>query len=81
MRSISAANIASVSLKDAEHDPKGFAEKLGRSFEEYGFAIVADHGIPAELIRRAEENARTFFALPEVVKRKYRIPGSGGARG
>ena len=81
MARIFAARIASVSLKDAEHDPEGFAEKLGRSFEEYGFAILADHGIPAGLIHRAEENARAFFALPEEVKRKYQIAGSGGARG
>jgi len=74
-------HIASVSLKDADRDPSAFAEKLGRSFEEYGFAIVADHGIPDELIHRAEEKAKAFFALPEETKRKYLIEGSGGARG
>ena len=74
-------HIASVSLKDAERDPQRFAEKLGRSFEYYGFAIIADHGIPEELIHRAEEKAKAFFALPDEVKRKYLIEGSGGARG
>jgi len=81
MATITADNIASVSLKDADVDPEGFAQKLGKSFEEYGFAIIADHGIPDELIHRAEEKAKTFFALPEEVKRKYLIPGGGGARG
>jgi len=81
MATITADNIASVSLKDADKDPEGFAQKLGRSFEEYGFAIIADHGIPDELIHRAEEKAKAFFALPEEVKRKYLIPGGGGARG
>ena len=81
MATITADNIASVSLKDADRDPDGFAQKLGRSFEEYGFAIIADHGIPDELIHRAEEKAKAFFALPEEVKRKYLIPGGGGARG
>ena len=81
MATITADNIASVSLKDADRDPDGFAQKLGRSFEEYGFAIIADHGIPDELIHRAEDRAKAFFALPEEVKRKYLIPGSGGARG
>jgi len=76
-----ADNIASVSLKDADRDPDGFAEKLGRSFEEFGFAIIADHGIPDELIHRAEDKAKAFFALPEDVKRKYLISGGGGARG
>ncbi len=73
--------IASVSLRDSERDPKGFADSIGRSFEEYGFAIVADHGIPDELIERAEEKARAFFALPDEVKRRYHIAGGGGARG
>lgn len=81
MTTITADDIASVSLKDADRDPDGFAQKLGRSFEEYGFAIIADHGIPEELIRRAEEKARSFFALPESVKRKYHVEGGGGARG
>ena len=81
MATITADNIASVSLKDADRDPEGFAEKLGKSFEEYGFAIIADHGIPDELIHRAEDKAKAFFALPEDVKRKYLIPGGGGARG
>ena len=81
MATITSDNIASVSLKDAERDPDGFAQKLGRSFEEYGFAIIADHGIPEELIHRAEDKAKAFFALPEEVKRRYLIAGGGGARG
>src|SRR6478736_2550364 len=81
MATITADNIASVSLKDADRDPDAFAGKLGRSFEEYGFAIIADHGIPDALIHDAEEKAKAFFALPEAVKRNYAIPGGGGARG
>jgi isopenicillin N synthase-like dioxygenase len=74
-------SIASVSLTESARDPEGFAQELGESFERYGFAIIADHGIPADLIARAEEKARAFFALPEAVKRAYFIPGGGGARG
>jgi isopenicillin N synthase-like dioxygenase len=74
-------HVASVSLADSDRDPRGFANELGRSFEDYGFAIIADHGIPDELIQRAEENAKAFFALPDEVKRKYHIVGGGGARG
>src|SRR4028118_622765 len=77
---LAADNIASVSLTDADRDPQAFSDKLGRSFEEYGFAVIADHGIPDELIARAEEKAKAFFALPEETKRKYAL-GSGGARG
>src|SRR5205823_2760266 len=81
MATITDDHIASVSMKDADRDPDGFADKLGRSFEEYGFAIIADHGIPDELIDRAEEKAKAFFALPDEVKRSYHISGGGGARG
>ncbi|WP_114952003.1 isopenicillin N synthase family dioxygenase [Sphingosinicella terrae] len=73
--------IASVSLADADRDPHAFAQRIGRSFEEYGFAIIADHGIPDDLIARAEEKARAFFALPDSVKRHYHLAGTGGARG
>jgi isopenicillin N synthase-like dioxygenase len=76
-----AKSIASVSLNASRTDPEGFARELGESFERYGFAIIADHGIPADLIARAEEKAKAFFALPENVKRSYHKPGGGGARG
>jgi isopenicillin N synthase-like dioxygenase len=78
---ITSDSIASVSLKDADKDPQGFAQELGSSFVEYGFAIVRDHGIPEDLIHRAEEKAKQFFALAEDVKNKYYIEGAGGARG
>jgi isopenicillin N synthase-like dioxygenase len=81
MTSLTTDDIASVSLNDADTDREAFAQKLGRSFEDFGFAIIADHGIPDGLIHRAEEKAKAFFALPEEVKRKYAIPGGGGARG
>jgi isopenicillin N synthase-like dioxygenase len=74
-------SIASVSLTASDRDPEGFAKELGDSFERYGFAVISDHGIPADLISRAEEKARAFFALPEHVKRSYHIAGGGGARG
>lgn len=81
METITSDSIASVSLKDADKDPQAFAQELGNSFVEYGFAIVRDHGIPEDLIHRAEEKAKQFFALPEEVKKKYFIEGTGGARG
>jgi isopenicillin N synthase-like dioxygenase len=76
-----APGVASISLAEAEHDAVGFARALGTSFERYGFAIVSDHGIPADLIARAEAQARALFALPEEAKRGYHLPGAGGARG
>ena len=78
---ITSDSVASVSLRDADRDPTSFAQELGQSFVDYGFAIVRDHGIPQELIDRAEAKAKQFFALPEEVKRGYLIPEGGGARG
>ena len=78
---ITSDSVASVSLIDADKHPDAFAQELGQSFVDYGFAIVRDHGIPQQLIDRAEEQAKAFFALPEEIKRSYLIPGGGGARG
>jgi len=73
--------VPSVSLAIADSDPEDFAQAIGRSFERFGFAVVADHGIPAGLIARAETAARTFFALPDDVKRGYFVEGGAGQRG
>ncbi|MBX9576001.1 MAG: isopenicillin N synthase family oxygenase [Caulobacteraceae bacterium] len=64
---------------DADFD--AFARDLGASFERYGFAVVSDHGLDADLIDAAVADAKAFFALPEDVKRQYHRPGTGGARG
>ena len=70
--------IASVSLAQPLEN---IADELGRSFAEYGFAVVRDHGIPQSLIDEAEAVSKAFFALPDAVKRGYKIEGGGGARG
>ena len=62
-------------------DPARFAAGIGASFREYGFALVRDHGIDAELIARAWRLTAAFFTLPEAEKRRYVLDGSGGARG
>jgi len=70
--------IATVSI---ERPLEEIADELGRSFEQLGFGVVRDHGIPGDLVAKAWDLTRAFFALPEEVKRAYHIPGSGGARG
>ena len=70
--------IASVSLGRPLED---IADELGRSFAEFGFGVIRDHGIAPDLIARAEEMSKAFFALPEEAKRAYKLEGGGGARG
>ena len=62
-------------------DSKLFARALGGSFERFGFAVIADHGIDPRVIADADRAARAFFSLPIEAKRAYHVPGSGGARG
>ena len=76
-----ADTLAAISLAMADSDSDAFAERIGRSFSDWGFAVVSDHGISADLIARAESMSRAFFALPDDVKRSYHIAGGGGARG
>lgn len=73
--------IPTLSLASADRDAAGFAQALGQSFEDFGFAIVADHGIDPALVARAWALTHDFFALPEATKRHYHLTGTGGARG
>ena len=73
-----AATLPVLSLDDT---PEAFAAALGASFRTYGFAMVQDHGIDADLIARAWQLTAAFFALPEEEKRGYFRPELAGARG
>jgi len=73
--------IQPVSFRLHRRDFAGFADALGASFERYGFAIVADHGLDPGLVAAAQDRAKAFVALPEPVKRSYLIAGGAGQRG
>jgi isopenicillin N synthase-like dioxygenase len=62
-------------------DKAMFAQQIGESFKNFGFALVRDHGIDAGLITRAWSLTEQFFALPEAEKRSYFDPAMAGARG
>jgi isopenicillin N synthase-like dioxygenase len=74
-------SIAPIPLSRHDADFDGFAAHLGAAFERYGFAVIADHGLPPPLLDAALADAKAFFALPEAVKRRYLIPGGAGQRG
>lgn len=75
------AALTPISMQLAARDPEAFATALGESYARYGFAVVSDHGLPQDVIARALAATRDFFALPEPVKRRYRVPNGAGQRG
>ena len=77
----SIADIRPISLTLVDSDLPAAAAAFGDAFSRTGFAVVGDHGIDDALIERALAATKAFFALPEPVKRRYRIEGQGGARG
>ena len=72
------ASLPVLSLAD---DPAAFSQAIGSSFTAFGFALVKDHGIDADLIAKAWALTEDFFALPEAEKRSYFDPAISGARG
>ena len=68
-------------LHGSEADRKAFSQQLGDTFSGIGFAIVANHGVSAELIANAYNVFERFFALPDDVKSQYEIAGIAGQRG
>ena len=58
-----------------------FARDLSAAYEEYGFVIIENHGIDKRTIEHCLDCFQGFFALPVEEKRRYMLPGGGGARG
>ena len=73
-------SVPPLSLAAQSADATQFAADFGGSFQRFGFAIIADHGIDPVLIERAWSATRAFFALPTEEKMAYRA-GKGGQRG
>ncbi|HMB57950.1 MAG TPA: 2-oxoglutarate and iron-dependent oxygenase domain-containing protein [Arenimonas sp.] len=75
------SQIPSLDIRRFETDRTAFVTELGAAYREWGFCGISGHGIAPALIDGAYEAFKAFFALPEETKRKYHVPGSGGARG
>lgn len=74
-------SVAPISILNAEDNLPRFAAALGDSFARTGFAVIADHGIPAAAIAHAFDVTHAFFSLLDDVKRRYAVPGGAGQRG
>lgn len=75
------SKIPTLDIRRFDSDRDGFVADLGAAYREWGFCGVSHHGIPTQAINDAYDVFRVFFALPEADKRKYYLPGTGGARG
>ncbi|MGY0503924.1 isopenicillin N synthase family dioxygenase [Luteimonas sp. e5] len=62
-------------------DRAAFVDELAATYREWGFAGIRGHGIEDAVVDAAYDSFQAFFALPEADKRRYHLPGLGGARG
>ncbi len=70
-----------ISFRLARQQPAAFADALGRSFRETGFAVVTDHPIPLDTIATNLDATKAFFAMPADAKLAYDGRAGGGQRG
>ncbi len=79
-QTVAQSAIEPVSFRLYGRDFAAFSDALGRSFARYGFAVISDHGLDQGRIDAAVADAKAFFALPDAVKRRYKIEGISGQR-
>lgn len=58
-----------------------FAEAIGSSFRETGFAVISDHPVSEAVISNMLDASKRYFALPEATKEKYHDAAGGRQRG
>lgn len=77
--------VPTLSLKDythgSEEQKNQFILGLFNGIKDYGFIILKDHPVRAELINRAYEILEAFYKLPTEAKLKYVSPSGGGQKG
>lgn len=83
-----AQNIRKVNTISLAHYTKGtpeqkkkFIEDLYQGLKEYGFIILKDHDVSADLLKQAYQILEKFYNLPTEKKRSYISAKGGGQRG
>src|SRR5690606_29293171 len=74
-------SIPHVDMSLYHRDFDAFVQLVGEGYETNGFVALTDHGVDADTIHGALDISKELFALPEEVKKRYHLPGTGGARG
>lgn len=57
------------------------AKMIDAACRDVGFLVIAGHGVPSDLIRRAQDAARRFFDLDLEVKKSYPLGQKGSRSG
>lgn len=76
-----AADIPVLSLSQFDGRRGEFTDRIGQAWRDFGFVGIRNHGIAETTIDSAYAVFRQFFGLSDQIKRTYRLPGQGGARG
>jgi isopenicillin N synthase-like dioxygenase len=73
--------VPELSLTDFTHGgaqrTRAFSQQFSEGLREYGFIVLREHNVEADLLEQAYQLAAAVFARPEIEKRRY----MGGLRG
>lgn len=58
-----------------------FVKKLGEAYQNIGFVAIKNHGLSKDLQDRLYHSIKSFFSLPDEVKKRYEKPEIGYQRG
>ncbi len=85
MREIVYDHVPSLDLADfTGGDPtkkQKFVADLGAAYHNIGFVAIRNHYLGEDLAVRLYNVIKKFFALPDIIKQQYEIPGLAGQRG
>jgi len=67
--------------KGSESERSKFIEQLFLGMKDYGFIVLKDHDVSADLLKQAYQILEKFYQLPDEKKRSYISALGGGQRG
>ncbi|MEO7990887.1 MAG: 2-oxoglutarate and iron-dependent oxygenase domain-containing protein [Chryseolinea sp.] len=77
---IPSLNLADFYKGDASQKQK-FVDTLGAAYTNIGFAAIRNHFLTDDLQNRLYTAIKSYFALPDDIKKKYELTGLAGQRG
>ncbi|XP_058089553.1 flavonol synthase/flavanone 3-hydroxylase-like [Magnolia sinica] len=78
-KAVQGVKVPKISLSQPDHVVK---DQVASASREWGFFVLTDHGISADLIRCLQDSGKEFFQLPQEEKERYaNDPTSGNMEG